>query len=121
MGDSGARRYSPEKATSERLAVHWTLFHETLAPGRRDTFDLLIDVLARSGRESDESGERAAASAQLEVIAREMGRLEEREPSGAPGPERAGGGSTDPIGPVLSRLLGAPRLVPVREVPLAPA
>src|SRR5262245_8058130 len=161
---ANGRRYSSGDAATARLALQWTLLHEMLDPGRKDAFDLLIDVLAREGLGTDErdplstvlwqkvfaryalregypsiaayvlgrsreylgyrlepgesSGpsERAAATAQLEEITREVARLEEKAPSGAPGREAAGSGGSDPIGPLLTHLVEAPRLFPFREI-----
>ncbi len=44
-GDN-TRGYSPEANTAKRLALQWTLLHETLDPGKSDAFDLLVEILA---------------------------------------------------------------------------
>jgi len=49
-----AQGYSPEANTAKRLALQWTLLHETLDPGKSDAFDLLVEVLAGQQCCSDE-------------------------------------------------------------------
>jgi hypothetical protein len=68
-------------------------------------------------KESHEPAERAAAAAQNDEVTREIARLEE----GAPDAVGAPGRGVDRVSATIVRLLKAPRIVPFREVPLAPA
>ncbi len=76
-------------------------------------------------KESHEPAERAAAAAQNDEVTREIARLEEGAPGGgsvgAAGRGAESGGSADRVGATIVRLLEAPRIVPFREFPLAPA
>jgi hypothetical protein len=186
--------YSPEREQAERIALQWSLVQEMLGPSGKDAFELLTDVVSKTGWGGDagdpvstvlwqklfaryakregygsigayvlrrtgdlldyrldrerfeEPGQREAAAAQREEVARELARLEETGSArsitpGSPGPTSpapAGSASpapaaptspgsarsgaapvpTDPIAPLLRRLLESPRLVTFREVPL---
>lgn len=73
-----------------------------------------------------EADDRAAAAVQLEEIERELARLEERSTAVVP-PRESGSTAAAPVvsgadnPSSLTRLLEAPRIVPFREVALAPA
>jgi hypothetical protein len=68
-------------------------------------------------KESHEPAERVAAAAQNDEVTREIARLEEGAPDAAGTP----GCGADRVGGTIVRLLEAPRIVPFREVPLAPS
>jgi len=172
------RGYSPERQQAERIALQWSLVQEMLAPGKKDAFELLTDIVSKTGWGDDsgdpvstvlwqklfaryakredypsigahvlrrtgdyldyrleherfeEPGQREASAAQRDEVTRELARLEEPGSVGAapPGPNGttspgsvASGATappTDPIAPLLKRLLETPRLITFRELPL---